>query len=690
MLITPHLLRKEVKTMTFELWDNVKRQKLPVEAEKKEGKYWISFCPFHQDKNRPNLHIDPIKKTYNCYACGKYGFLYNPNYKMRKKETSIERTYDYQNEKGELLFQVIRYHPKKFILRRLDNQGSWIYNLQGINPVLYHLPELIQSTDPVLIVEGEKDVENLKKWNLKATTNPMGAGKWRKEYNQYLKDKEVILIPDHDSPGFQHCRQIGTSLKGIAKSIRWLELPGLEEKEDVSDWINKGNSKEKLLELVKGASDFSLQKCEQSADTKKNKNLKNKTKTILPNLIHLVEDQGKISYLFYRNGQLVIEDDYIQDDIRYSPKQDLPMKLLKPSILKRSMDIDMVQLVIDIDAFLRSFLEMPNESHYQILSLWIFHTYLIEKFNTTPVLYFYGVKETGKSRAGEVLSELAFRAQRLTSITEATLFRSVEMFKPTLFIDEIKLWGKGSKPGLEDIIKTTYKRGLKVSRINQNKTGEEQAEYFDTFTPLVICTTENLPDIIENRCICFIMQKNINPDIERAIDERWANDLRERLTIFRAIHYNIKLPESQPIARRRLNEIMFPLYQTLLLIASEKEQDFITIVSQMQKNKENEEGMSLEAEIVKAIDDEFKENGKTQFLTQAISQRLNKVRSVGEEISDRSVCTQIKRLGFQKIRFKNGRMGFQINEEKLESLKANYQITDDPEGSEGSEASEGL
>ena len=38
-----------------------------------------------------------------------------------------------------------------------------------------------------------------------------------------------------------------------------------------------------------------------------------------------------------------------------------------------------------------------------------------------------------------------------------------------------------------------------------------------------------------------------------------------------------------------------------------------------------------------------------------------------------------------KTRFKNGRMGFRINDERLGSLKSKYKITRDSEGSEGSE-----
>jgi len=538
-----------------------------------------------------------------------------------------------------------------------------------------------------MIVEGEKDVENLRRMGFTATTSPMGAGKWKASYNKYLKNKEVILIPDHDQPGYQHCQKIGQSLRGIAGNIKWLDLPDLEEKEDISDWIEKGNTKEKLLQLIKEAPDFIFEKYDERESNEKPINiiLKDRTKSIVPDLIHLVGDQGRTKYLFCKNGQWLIEDYFIQDNKRYSPKQNLPIKILKPNIINRSLNLDIARLATEIDTFIKSYLEMPLDSDYLILSMWIFHTYLIENFNTTPILYFYGVKETGKSRAGEVLNELAFRAQRLTSLTEATLFRSVELFKPTLIIDEIKLLGKGGNQGLADLMKTTYKRGLKVSRINLNKYGEDQIEYFDTFSPLVICTTETIPDIIESRCILFIMQKNSNPQIEKMIDKKWANDLRERLTVFRANYINKDLPEAQHIARGRLNEIMFPLYQSLLLFGPERKDEFIDTVKRIQKNKENEDGMSLEAEIVKAINDEYQQNHNKQFLTQSISKRLNEIRSENENISDRVVSSRIKRLGFDKIRFKNGRMGFRINEERLGCLKNKYRITHDAEGSEGSE-----
>jgi len=68
---------------------------------------------------------------------------------------------------------VVRYNPKGFSQRRPDGNNDWIWNMKGITPVPYRLPEIIQSIEPVMIVEEEKDVENLRRMGFTATTSPM-------------------------------------------------------------------------------------------------------------------------------------------------------------------------------------------------------------------------------------------------------------------------------------------------------------------------------------------------------------------------------------------------------------------------------------------------------------------------------------------------------------------------------------
>ncbi len=62
--------------------------------------------------------------------------------------------------------------------------------------VPYNLPEVLKA-DMVFIPEGEKDVETLREIGLTGTTNPRGAGKWRAEFNEYFRNKDVVVLSDN-------------------------------------------------------------------------------------------------------------------------------------------------------------------------------------------------------------------------------------------------------------------------------------------------------------------------------------------------------------------------------------------------------------------------------------------------------------------------------------------------------------
>jgi hypothetical protein len=173
-------------------------------------------------------------------------------------------TYDYRNEKGALLFQVVRMAGKQFWQRRPDGNSGWVRDLQGLRRVLYRLPELLaaQPGSTVFIVEGEKDVENLREWLLVATCNPGGAvehtnksnsykGKWRAEYGDCLRGHHVVILPDNDGAGEDHALDVARHLHGVAASVCILRLPDLPPKGDVSDWFAAGGTAETLLELVR-------------------------------------------------------------------------------------------------------------------------------------------------------------------------------------------------------------------------------------------------------------------------------------------------------------------------------------------------------------------------------------------------------------------------------------------------------
>jgi hypothetical protein len=165
----------------------------------------------------------------------------------------IVATYDYTDDAGTLLYQVVRSDPKNFKQRRPDpdHPGEWIWNLKEIPRVLYRLPEVmkaIAADEMIYIVEGEKDVESLTKIGITATCNVGGAGKWKPEYSDVLRYAQVIVIPDADEPGRQHAAQVYAALRGIAETVKIVPLPGSGK--DVSDWIAAGGTRQHLEDMV--------------------------------------------------------------------------------------------------------------------------------------------------------------------------------------------------------------------------------------------------------------------------------------------------------------------------------------------------------------------------------------------------------------------------------------------------------
>ena len=166
--------------------------------------------------------------------------------------------YDFRDENKELLYQTVRYEPKDFRQRRPDGQGGWDWKLNGTPRVPYRLPELLTTNQfrTVLIVEGEKDCDRLAGLGLTATTNSGGAGKWRDEYNQYFAGRKVAILPDNDEPGRRHAQQVAESLQTVGASVKIVELPGIPEKGDVSDWLDAGGTIDELRNIVNATAVF--------------------------------------------------------------------------------------------------------------------------------------------------------------------------------------------------------------------------------------------------------------------------------------------------------------------------------------------------------------------------------------------------------------------------------------------------
>lgn len=106
----------------------------------------------------------------------------------------------------------------------------------------------------VFLVEGEKDCDALWRIGLVSTCNPGGAGKWKPEWSEMLRGRDVVILPDNDEPGELHAWTVARALTGIANSVTILRLPGLPPKGDVTDYLKAGGTADELLRLAEVAS----------------------------------------------------------------------------------------------------------------------------------------------------------------------------------------------------------------------------------------------------------------------------------------------------------------------------------------------------------------------------------------------------------------------------------------------------
>lgn len=168
-------------------------------------------------------------------------------------EPRIAARHPYVDAEGTLLFEVVRWEPKRFQQRRPDGHGGWMWNLQGVDRPLYRLPAVLQAVQdgaPIWIVEGEKDVDTLAALGLVATCNPMGAGKWRPEHTATLHGATVVnIVADNDTAGHDHAAAVAAALTPHTTVRLWHPPAG---RRDVTDHLNRGGTLEQLVEQTTG------------------------------------------------------------------------------------------------------------------------------------------------------------------------------------------------------------------------------------------------------------------------------------------------------------------------------------------------------------------------------------------------------------------------------------------------------
>jgi hypothetical protein len=257
---------------------------------KRVGAELVGPCPKCGGDDRFAVHL--TKQVFNCRHCNVGGDVIalvqllddcdfmaacttlagNPPKANGKNDDAgvrdvVVATFTYENADGSTAFVVDRIQfqkpdgtwitkhgkQKTFRQKRPGSNGSWIENVKDAPVVPYRLPELIEAVgngNTVCVVEGEGKADLLHSWNIAATCCAMGAGKWKSEHSEYLRDADVVILPDNDVAGRKHVDVVAASLQAVGAKVRVLELPDLPDKGDIVNWAKAGGTVEKLHDLI--------------------------------------------------------------------------------------------------------------------------------------------------------------------------------------------------------------------------------------------------------------------------------------------------------------------------------------------------------------------------------------------------------------------------------------------------------
>lgn len=191
-------------------------------------------------------------------------------------------------------------------------------------------------------------------------------------------------------------------------------------------------------------------------------------------------DQGGVKPLLLQLAAAVVAD-------RSRTTTDAPTEIQPDDLPYAAIEFaddeqDGMRVLSSIRAVIKRYVAI-GEAETLFLALWILHTYALEVADHTPYVNISApVKQCGKSTLLDVLAGLVAKGVRVSSMSASFLFRVLDLYSPTLLIDEVSAWLNGPNMGeLRGILNDGFSRKGRVGRIESTSRGgaaEYHPKYF--------------------------------------------------------------------------------------------------------------------------------------------------------------------------------------------------------------------
>ncbi|AHG91860.1 Protein of unknown function DUF3631 [Gemmatirosa kalamazoonensis] len=170
--------------------------------------------------------------------------------------------------------------------------------------------------------------------------------------------------------------------------------------------------------------------------------------------------------------------------------------------------VDGATLLDAVAAFVAQRVALPPHAA-DVCALWLAHTYVFDVWPVTPYLLLSSpARACGKSTLLGVLAALARRSLAAMDCSPAALYRVVERFKPTVFLDEADSWLTTKREdGIVNLLNAGARVGGQAIRCVGESTAYDVAA-FDVFCPKLLSgIAVPLPDATRSRCVVLRMER---------------------------------------------------------------------------------------------------------------------------------------------------------------------------------------
>ncbi len=201
--------------------------------------------------------------------------------------------------------------------------------------------------------------------------------------------------------------------------------------------------------------------------------------------------------------------------------------------------IELGRILDDIVDVLRRFIFVKPEceAYYDLLALWVVHTWLLSAFSHTPRLRVRSAtKRSGKSRIFDVIAVLLPVASTIVSPTAAAFVRSIDG-RRVFLLDEMDMWYDPRRDtDVVAMLNAGYRAGATVPKAVPVGDHQWAVEHFPVFAAVAYAgiTGKNIPDTLADRSIEVLMSRRRSSDrtvarLKVRTYEKEAQPLRDRI-----------------------------------------------------------------------------------------------------------------------------------------------------------------